>query len=395
MATASYNSPTATDRWHRFSAATVRAFHRYGTWLVSLSWWRFGWYSLLLLIGTGIIQKLPPFSWTYTETVVDTSHRRAAHSHDHPAVAPVAPVITVPVQPPASAASVASLPPVPPFIHITKAPASASGTESKTVDINLPGIVVDTKDHSVRNRGVNISFANNGIHISTDDDPTDKTARADEAAASAAADVAATAAAAASAARSSAHSARASAQATRDAALANAEALRASAAEIRAGAIAAAHATAEQAARQAASAPADSASESAVDIVVAGQHVRIGVPAHATSEEVRDAVNTAKESIVESLKDAEAAQRDAAREAADAAKEAADAHSGDDEDDDTEVDSDGNRSTVRTHTMHYGEMLPLMAIWWVLGSMLLKITYKGRIQAEVKAAVATETAEAE
>ena len=64
-----FDAPSATERWHRFSSATVRAFHRYGTWLVSLSWWRFGWYSLLLMIATGIVQKLPPFSWTYTETV--------------------------------------------------------------------------------------------------------------------------------------------------------------------------------------------------------------------------------------------------------------------------------------------------------------------------------------
>src|SRR6202012_5795372 len=47
MAT-SYNSPTPQERWHQFSAAAVKAFHRYATWLVKLSWWRFGWYALLL-----------------------------------------------------------------------------------------------------------------------------------------------------------------------------------------------------------------------------------------------------------------------------------------------------------------------------------------------------------
>ncbi len=44
--------------------------------------------------------------------------------------------------------------------------------------------------------------------------------------------------------------------------------------------------------------------------------------------------------------------------------------------------------------MHYGN-LPMLAVWWILGSMLIKITYKGKMQAEVKAAAATETAEAE
>ena len=74
----SLHSPTPQERWHRFTAATVRAFHRYATWLVSLSWWRFGWYALVLIIVTGLLQKLPPFSLTYYETIVDSaSHRKA------------------------------------------------------------------------------------------------------------------------------------------------------------------------------------------------------------------------------------------------------------------------------------------------------------------------------
>ena len=62
MATPSYNSKTAEERWRQVSDTAVRLFHRYATWLVSLSWWRFGWYALLLIIVTGLIQKLPPFS---------------------------------------------------------------------------------------------------------------------------------------------------------------------------------------------------------------------------------------------------------------------------------------------------------------------------------------------
>src|SRR5476649_2935443 len=88
MATPSYNSPTANDRWNKFSAAAVRAFHRYATWLVSLSWWRFGWYALLLIIVTGLIQKLPPFSMTYYETIVDSVGHRKVKPHPAPAPAP-------------------------------------------------------------------------------------------------------------------------------------------------------------------------------------------------------------------------------------------------------------------------------------------------------------------
>src|ERR1700755_1628288 len=91
MAPPSYNSPTPQERWHRFSAAAVRAFHRYATWLVSLSWWRFGWYALLLIIVTGLIQKLPPFSMTYYETIVDSVGHRKPKSHPATPVAPVAP----------------------------------------------------------------------------------------------------------------------------------------------------------------------------------------------------------------------------------------------------------------------------------------------------------------
>ncbi|HEX7638858.1 MAG TPA: sensor histidine kinase, partial [Burkholderiaceae bacterium] len=116
------------------------------------------------------------------------------------------------------------------------------------------------------------------------------------------------------------------------------------------------------------------------------------------------------------LKDNQRAQADQARVLADAQREAAraaakaaraeqqargddadsdgDADSGN-EDDDSDTDADGIHRLVRHHTVHWGETLPLLAIWWVLGSALLKITYKGRMQAEVKAAEATETAEAE
>jgi len=368
MATPPFKSQAASERWHRFSAATVRAFHRYGTWLVSLTWWRFGWYSLLLLIATGIIQKLPPFSWTYTETVVDSGRRHPSHPRSHPQ--PPAPPASVPLSTPAPPESPAA-PEAPasattPAIRITKTPASGAA-EGKTVDITLPGIVIDTKEKSIHKGGVNITFGEHGIRITTDDDAPAHPPSAPAPTASSVAEIVAAAKASASSAR------------------AQAEAVRASAAEIRV----AAQAEAQKAEKAAAEAAARAASQ--VEIEVGSQKIHITVPEHADADDVKDAVNEAKEAIVDQLRDAEQQRRDEAQAAADTAREAADAARAADADD----DGDSDRSTIRTHTVHYGEMLPLLAVWWILGSLLLKITYKGRMQAEVKAAEATETAEAE
>jgi len=49
----------------------------------------------------------------------------------------------------------------------------------------------------------------------------------------------------------------------------------------------------------------------------------------------------------------------------------------------------------RTVTVRLGDYLPNLAMLWIMASIILKITYKGRMQAEVKAAQATETAESE
>ncbi len=49
----------------------------------------------------------------------------------------------------------------------------------------------------------------------------------------------------------------------------------------------------------------------------------------------------------------------------------------------------------RVRVIHWGEFLIDFSVLFVLASALIKATYKGRIQAEVKAAQATETAEAE
>ena len=60
----------AAPRWQRFSAASLQAFHAYGTWLIGISWKKFVALSILLMIATGILASmLPVFRWTSTEPV--------------------------------------------------------------------------------------------------------------------------------------------------------------------------------------------------------------------------------------------------------------------------------------------------------------------------------------
>ena len=389
MATPSYNSPNLQERWHVVSATAVRLFHRYATWLVSLTWWRFSWYALLLILVTGLIQKLPPFSMTYYETIVESARHRKPKAPMAPSMPASAPRVEKAEQPEKPEQ------PATPAAMSQSTSTGPDGKDSRTVDINLPGIVVNTKEHSVKKKGVNITFNGDGIHI-TDDDDAGESARAAGVAASAAAQ----AASAASAAQAKGATARERAEAThyaavaaRDAALAKSLAAKAEAEQAHAQALGAG-----AAASAAARAADNAASEAAVDMVVGGQHVRINVPSHATVEEVRDAINEAKDQLVQTVKESDEARLAAEQQARDDAREAQDAakasHDDDGNGDDEQDDGNGQRKSTREHTVHYGN-LPLLAVWWILGSILIKITYKGRIQAEVKAAEATETAEAE
>jgi predicted nucleic acid-binding Zn-ribbon protein len=71
MAPTAPTQPTWLERWQRLSAAALRAFHVYASWLVSISWRRFIVLSVLLLISVAILKTLPPFHWTVTETIED------------------------------------------------------------------------------------------------------------------------------------------------------------------------------------------------------------------------------------------------------------------------------------------------------------------------------------
>ncbi len=66
---AAANTARWRQRWQRFSAAAVRGFHSYANWLVGISWKRFVVLSVLLLIVAGLLQEIPPFSWSYTRVV--------------------------------------------------------------------------------------------------------------------------------------------------------------------------------------------------------------------------------------------------------------------------------------------------------------------------------------
>ena len=57
------------QRLQRFSAAALRAFHVYGTWLVSITWRRFLLLATALIVGVAILHDMPPFTWTVTERV--------------------------------------------------------------------------------------------------------------------------------------------------------------------------------------------------------------------------------------------------------------------------------------------------------------------------------------
>ena len=110
-------------RWQRLSAASLRAFHAYANWLVSISWWRFALLSVLLMTGLAILQNIPPFTWRFTETVVEEPGSDVTDGPKSP-------------KPPA--------PPRRPLIKIEKADPAASGSGKGGIDITIndQGVVI-------------------------------------------------------------------------------------------------------------------------------------------------------------------------------------------------------------------------------------------------------------
>ena len=121
------------QRWQRLSAAGVQAFHGYAAWLISISWRRFIVLALLLLIVSGILQNIPPFSWTYT-----TSVRR--------------------IEPDPLPASTPAVPGTPEAPESQTPPSNPNGASA-------PIIHIETQPGSGKTHGVDISIGERGVHI--------------------------------------------------------------------------------------------------------------------------------------------------------------------------------------------------------------------------------------
>jgi signal transduction histidine kinase len=93
------------------------------------------------------------------------------------------------------------------------------------------------------------------------------------------------------------------------------------------------------------------------------------------------AAEAVREAVEEAVQEAQSAS-DEAHQEAQAAKE------------ERRAARDKRRQVVREE-VQFGEALPQMAFFWIVASMVVKITYRKQIQAEAQAAQAVETAEAE
>jgi len=100
------------------------------------------------------------------------------------------------------------------------------------------------------------------------------------------------------------------------------------------------------------------------------QGVTIKLPPGADSQAVKEAVEEARRELLDAIEEAK-------QEVADAAEAAADAR----------------QPRVVRH--RYGDPLMPLTMWFILFSIIVKATYKGKVQAEAKAAQATEVAESE
>jgi signal transduction histidine kinase len=269
------------DRWQRLSSAFLRGFHRYASWLVSISWKRFFVLSLLLLVTMAILHDLPPFTWKITERV-EVDDRAVAKAPRPPK------------------------PPKPP--KAAREPRSTAS--SKEPSLPIPG------------EGVNITIGRDGVHV---------TPR-------------------------------------------------------RAAATAPPQAAASGSAPVAPVAPIAPVASASLD------GVQITLPPGSTADAVREAVEAARSEIEAALEEARADAAEAERDAAEARREAAAAMA---EAAVAEAGRPSPRSRTRTTTVGIGDMLMQLTMLWIMGSAVIKATYKGRMQAEVKAAQATETAEAE
>ncbi len=131
-------------RWQRFAGACVRGFHAYATWLIGISWRRFIVLSVLLMIVSGVLQNIPPFSWTYTSTVtVPGGQDLPPEGGPAPPAAPVRPGVHIETPPKGDKSGVdisidARGVRITPRPQAGSAPAVAASANEPVIDIRLP-----------------------------------------------------------------------------------------------------------------------------------------------------------------------------------------------------------------------------------------------------------------
>jgi Histidine kinase/Histidine kinase-, DNA gyrase B-, and HSP90-like ATPase len=119
--------------------------------------------------------------------------------------------------------------------------------------------------------------------------------------------------------------------------------------------------------------------------------IRIVVPPGVIDrQDIRDAIEAARKQIQEDLRAAREAAEEAQRDAEEARRDAQAAI-----EELVHEQGSGGRSGRRVTRFGIGDFLMQFTILWIAASVIVKFTYKGQKQAEKKAQVATETAEAE
>jgi signal transduction histidine kinase len=118
--------------------------------------------------------------------------------------------------------------------------------------------------------------------------------------------------------------------------------------------------------------------------------IRIQVPPGVANEAVREAIAQARAEIEAAVREAREEAEAAAREAAEAKRDAEAVY-----EELSRQPFEGPVTRNRVRRVGIGDALMQLTLLWIVASAILKFTYKGRVQAEVKAAQAAETAEAE
>jgi signal transduction histidine kinase len=145
------------------------------------------------------------------------------------------------------------------------------------------------------------------------------------------------------------------------------------------------------AAAPSASAPASAASAASI----AADGIEIRLPPGADSEAVREAVKEAREAVVEAIRESQKEIADAAQEAAQEAASERATERAVERAAERAAEASVARTVKRMRDRKFGDFLTDLAWLVIVASAILKIAYKRTIQAEVKAAVATETADSE